>query len=93
VPSNPVAAPSSLTFTNTGAAYNQGFGVTEANYAGTFTATSQNAAVATVAPGTQPNTFVVTPAGAGQTTITVQDTGNRTTSVTVTVTLTPVTVT
>jgi hypothetical protein len=67
--------------------------VTEANYAGTFSAMSQNAAVVTVAPGTQPNTFTVTPVGAGQTTILVQDTGGRSTSVTVTVTITPVTVT
>jgi hypothetical protein len=67
--------------------------VTEANYPGTFTAVSQNTGVVTVAPGTQPNTFTVTPVAAGQTTILVTDSGNRSTSVTVTVTITPVTVT
>lgn len=84
---------SPLTFTNTGAAFNQTFGVTESGYSGSFTAVSQNAGVVTVAPGTQPNTFVVTPVGAGTTTILVQDSGGRSTSVNITLTLTPVTIT
>src|SRR5665213_2389816 len=93
VPSNPVASPNPMTFTNAGAAFNQTLTVTEANYSGMFTAVSQNTGVVTVAAGAQPNTFTVTPVAAGQTTIVVTDTGNRTTSVTVTVTITPVTVT
>ncbi len=94
----PVATPAAvftfaLTFSNVGTAYNQSFSVSEAGYTGTLTAMSQDTKVATVAPGTRSGTFVVTPVGAGQTTIIVTDTAGRTVAVAVHVTVTPVTVT
>jgi VCBS repeat-containing protein len=79
-----IATPNSITFTCLTATAT--FSVSQQNYSGSFTAVSNNTSDATVAPGTQPNTFVVTSqAGAGQTTtITVTGGGSMTTSVMVT---------
>lgn len=79
-----VATPNSITFTCLSATMT--FTVSQQNYSGSFTAVSNDNTVATVAAGTQPNSFVVTSQeGAGQTTtITVTGGGNMTTSVMVT---------
>jgi hypothetical protein len=52
---------------------NQAITVTEVHYAGTWTATSSNTAVATVTNGQSKQTFVVTSVGSGTCTITVSD--------------------
>ncbi len=63
--------PSTITFTAVG--QQQTIAVSEKHYSGTWTATSQNTLVATVAPVSS-DTFTVTAAGSGSTSIDVADT-------------------
>lgn len=81
-----VASSNPLNFSALGASAAQTFTASETGYAGTFSATSANPAVATVAPGTAANSFVVTPVGGGTTTVTLTDTNAQTATVTVSVT-------
>jgi uncharacterized protein YjdB len=83
-----VVTPSSLSFNATGSANAQSFTVSEANYSGAFTATIDNANVASVTQQ-DATTFVVTPLAAGTATITV--TGATGQQQTVSVTVTPLT--
>ena len=78
----------SLSFTTTGTAAAQTDTVTESNFAGTFTAISEDVTIATV--GISGGTITVTPVKAGTTSIDV--TGGTTGKITVTVTTSPVTV-
>jgi streptogramin lyase len=64
-----VASPSSLAFTNVGAAFNQSVSVSEAAYAGPFLVQSINNAVATAS--VSGSTITVTPVGSGATTMRV----------------------
>ncbi|HTJ26721.1 MAG TPA: hypothetical protein VMA36_11230 [Candidatus Limnocylindria bacterium] len=77
---------SALTFSTLGASGAQTFTASEVGYTGTFSATSANPAVATVAPGTAANSFVVTPIAGGTTTVTLTDTNAQTATVSVSVT-------
>jgi hypothetical protein len=85
----PIAEPilaSPETIALTAVAQSQGIVVSESGYNGTFTATSSNAAAATVSPASGATSFIVTAVAAGATTITFTDANNATTTVTVTVT-------
>ena len=79
-----VVTPNSLTFTC--ALTPMTFSVSQQNFAGTFTAVSNDVTVVTVAPTSPPDTFAVTPqAGAGNsTTITVTGGVSMTATVTAT---------
>jgi hypothetical protein len=79
-------SPSTLSFSALGASAAQTFTASEAGYTGTFSATSANPAVATVAAGTAANSFVVTPVSGGTTAVTLTDTNAQTTTVVVSVT-------
>ena len=81
--------PSSISFT--ALAQTQTFTIKEANYTGSFYATSSNGAVATVTPASGKSPFTVTAVGPGKATITVSDnakypTSGNGTAITVTVT-------
>ncbi|MBV8299283.1 MAG: hypothetical protein JO083_07055 [Candidatus Eremiobacteraeota bacterium] len=86
-------------FSNTGAAYNQTLTVTEQNYTGSLTVTNGSpscSGIVTVSPSSSPSTpaaFTVTPVAAGMCNLVVTDSGGRSVTVNVTVTVTPVTVT
>ena len=77
-----------LSFTTTGASAAQTDTVTEPNYTGTFTATSENAAIATAS--VSGGTITVTPVAPGTTSIDV--TGAAAGKISVTVTTSPVTI-
>jgi hypothetical protein len=81
-----VASPNTLSFSALGASAAQTFSASETGYTGTFSATSANPAVATVAPGSTAGSFVVTPVGGGTTTVTLTDTNAQTATVNVSVT-------
>ena len=83
-----VLTPSSLSFTSTGAAAAQTSTVTESGYAGAFTVSSENPAVATVS--ISGSLITVTPTGPGTAFIDVR--GGLPGRITVTVTITPVTI-
>jgi len=76
-------APNSLTFSNIGVS--QTLTVSEKNYGGSWTATTSNPAVVTVASGTMSNQFVATSTGVGSGTITISDTRHNLFTVPVTV--------
>ena len=82
------ASPSSFNFLASGSRYASTLSASEAGYAGSFTATSANTAIATVTAAASPNTFTVTPVNAGSTTITVRDASGGYTNVPVTVSIT-----
>jgi hypothetical protein len=82
------ASPSSLTFLASGSQYSTTVAASEPGYSGAFSATSANTAIATVAPGSSPNSFVVTPVNAGTTTLTVRDASGGYTTVPVSVSIT-----
>jgi hypothetical protein len=88
-----MASPSSLVFTNAGAAYDQTVTVTQSGSpAGPFSAVSNNTGVVTVAQGSGPSAFVVTPVNAGNTTITITGSNAMTAAVAINVTSTSITV-
>lgn len=84
-----VFTPPSLSFTNIGAPAAQTVTVSEANYSGAFTATSENAAVATATISGA--TITVTPVAAGTTSIDIAG-GTATGKISITVTTSPVTI-
>jgi hypothetical protein len=79
-----ITMPDAIAFTAVAQA--QGVAVSEAGYSGTFTATSDNSAVASVAPAAGSGSFIVTAVSAGSANITFKDANNATATVTVTVT-------
>ncbi|MHB8462982.1 MAG: hypothetical protein ACYDA1_10065, partial [Vulcanimicrobiaceae bacterium] len=82
-----VLSPTTVTFSTKG----QSLPVTAsaASYAGTFTATSQNTAIATVSPASG-TSFTITAVGAGTTSIAFIDTKGATTTLPVTVAFAPI---
>lgn len=86
LPPYPVATPFSLTFTTTGSQAAQTFTASEQQYSGSFTVdASACSGIVTVANGSQPNTFTVTPVGVGTCNLTLSDTNGRNTAVGVSV--------
>lgn len=81
-------SPSSFAFPGSGSAYAQTLTVAEPGYGGNWSASSANTAIAAVAPGSAPNTFVVSPVDAGTTTIAVRDASGNYANVPVTVSIT-----
>jgi hypothetical protein len=75
------ASVTTIAFSGTGT---QTFTVSESGYSGSFTATSSNTAVVTVAQ-TSPSTFTVTSIGGGTATITVTDQQGNSATLSVTV--------
>jgi virginiamycin B lyase len=78
-----VATPGSVAFS--GIDESQDVSITETDYSGTWTATTSNPGVATVAQGTIPNVFVISSTGAGSATITVVDSRHNSLAVAVSV--------
>jgi hypothetical protein len=89
-PGGIVLTPSSLAFLAAGTAYAQNFTVSESGYSGSFTATSNNTAIATVASAGS-TTFTVTPWTAGSTTVSVSDSKGHVAQLAVGVTISGVT--
>jgi hypothetical protein len=83
------ASPSSLSFDGTGSDLTKTVNVSSTYFSGTFTASActgaQNTTVANVGPVDANGNFTVTPVAAGACTITVSDSSNRQTTVSVTV--------
>jgi hypothetical protein len=68
-----IVTPASLVFQGFGDAVTATLTASQAGYGGQFTATTANAAVATITPATSSAQFVVTSVGIGQTTLTISD--------------------
>jgi len=86
VPGNPVASPSSVGFNLTG--QTQIVTVSEPNYSGTFTATSSNASIVSVAAVSGSSFILTAGANAGSAAIVVRDSAGRSSLVDAGVTLT-----
>ena len=84
-------SPSSLSFAAVGSAYAQPFSVSENGYSGSFSITSQCSGIASFAPASQPNSFIVTPQSPGSCTMTASDQRGATATLNVLVTTTTVT--
>lgn len=84
-------APSLLNFVAVGSPYAQTFTVSESGYNGSFAITSHCDGTASVAAGTQPNSYIVTPLAVGACSIDATDANNTTATLNVQVTTTTVT--
>ncbi len=81
-------SPGSFSFLASGAPYAATLTASESGYGAGFTAASANTAIATVVPGSSPNSFTVTPVNAGNTTVRVSDANGGYADVPVTVSIT-----